>query len=79
MVRQCVVKFGEDWSIISYSCPYTSMLNSVMCPPTPAMLNSVQKDPKFNIEVYGQLYEIMLQSSPNFNTYKIRERLSKNC
>ena len=68
MVRQLVLKSGKDWSIISYSCPYTSMLNYVMCPPTPAMLNSVEKDTKFNIEVYGQLYEIMLQSSPTFNT-----------
>ena len=43
MVRQLVLKFGVDWTLISYSCPYTSMLNLVMCPPTPAMLNSAQK------------------------------------
>ena len=81
MVRQLVWTFGDDWSSISYSCPYTSMLNLVICPPTPAMLNSVQKDTKFNIEVYGQLYEIMFQSSPNFNTsYRtIWERSSENC
>ena len=68
MVRQLVLKSDKDWSIITYSCPNTPMLNSVMCSPTPAMLNRVKKDTKFNIEGYGQLYEIMLQSSPNFNT-----------
>ena len=68
MVQQLVLKSSKDWSIISYSCPYTFMLNSAMCPPTPAMLHCEEKDTKFNIEVYGQPYNIMLQSSPNFNT-----------
>ena len=40
IVRQLVLKFGEDWSIISYSCPYSSMLNFTSCPPTPTMLKS---------------------------------------
>ena len=63
-----MLKFGEDWSIISYSCPYTSMLNLVSFCELFNMAGVGGHITKFNIEVYGQLNEIILQSSPNFNT-----------
>ena len=68
MVRQYVLKFGDDWTTISYSCPYPSMLNLVSFYALFNMVGVGGQIPKFNIEVYGQLYEIMLQSSPNFHT-----------
>ena len=68
MVRQHVLKFGDDWTILSYSCPYPSMLNLVSLYVAYNMVGVGGQMAKFNIEVYGQLYEIMLQSSPNFNT-----------
>ena len=68
MVRQLVVKAGKDWSIICYSCPYPSIVNLVSFYALLNMVGVGGQMAKFNIEVYGQLYEIMLQSSPNFNT-----------
>ena len=68
MVRQLVLKFGKDWTIICYSCPYPSMVNFVSFYALINMVGVGGHMTNFNIEVYGQLYEIMLQSSPNFNT-----------
>ena len=68
MVRQYVLKFGDDWTIRSYSCPYPSMLNLVSLYVAFNMVGVGGQMAKFNIEVYGQLYEIMLQSLPDFNT-----------
>ena len=68
MIRQCVLKVGEDWSIISYSCLYTSMLNLVYFCAIFNMAGVGGHITKFNMEVYGQLYEIKLQSLPDLNT-----------
>ena len=68
MVRQLVLKFSADWSIISYSCPYTSMLNLVSFCILFNMAGVGGHITEFNMEVNGQLYEIMLQSLPDFNT-----------
>ena len=67
MVRQLVLKFGDDWTTICYSFPYPSMLNLVSLYVVFTIVGVGGQMTKFNIEVYGQLYEIMLQSSPNFN------------
>ena len=68
MVRHLVLKFGKDWMIISYSCLYPSMVNLVSFYALFNMVGVGEHLTKFNIEVYGQLYEIILQSSPTFNT-----------
>ena len=55
MVRHYVLKFGDDWTTISYSCPYPSMLNFMSFYALVNMAEVGGQIPKFNIELYGQL------------------------
>ncbi len=68
MVRQLELKFDEDQTIISYSCPYITMLNLMSFYAPYNMIGVGGHITKFNIEVDGQLYEIIVCSSSNFNT-----------
>ncbi len=60
MVRQLVLKFGDDQTIISHSYAYTSMLNLMSLYAIFNMVGVGGHIIKFNIEVDGQLYEIMV-------------------
>ena len=53
MVRQLVLTFGDDWTSISYSCPYPSMLNLVSFYALVNMTGVGGHFARFNIEVYG--------------------------
>ena len=88
MVRQLVLKFGEDWTIMSYSCPYPSML--IWCVSTCSLTWQGLEDTSPNLtwrcvgnytKWCSNLHQILTQVTGPFMyfPYKIVERSGQNC
>ena len=88
MVRQYVLKFGDDWTTISCTCPYPSMLNLVSLYVVFNMVGLEDNWQNLTLRGMGNYkkyqsnhHQILTQVTGPFVyiTFKIVERSSENC